>query len=153
METFAGLPLHPLAVHFVVVVVPVAALVGIAVTLWPRARTYLGWFPPLLALIALISVPIASTAGEALEHSLAPSSAIEHHASYGDAVILAVGPLFGALAMQWLLGLPRVAAMGDDPRLRGLRWFAALAVIAAAIASIVMVVLAGDSGARAVWAP
>ncbi|WP_298443956.1 DUF2231 domain-containing protein [Gordonia sp. (in: high G+C Gram-positive bacteria)] len=158
MESFAGLPLHPLVVHFVVVAVPVTALVGIVVTLWPRARTALGVFPPVLALLTLISVPIATTAGEALYRKLGEPAGVAHHASIGDSLILAVGPMFGAIAMQWLLYRPAVTALIDRPdgtagdtRLRWLRRFAALAVIAAAVASLTMVILAGDSGARAVW--
>lgn len=153
MESFAGLPLHPLVVHFVLVAVPITAVVGIVVTLWPRARDYLGWFPPVLGVVTLISVPIASTAGEALNDSLGNPEFVARHASLGDSLILAVGPLAAALVMQWLLFRGPVTTMIDDgdARLLWLRRFAGLAVIAAAVASIWLVILVGDSGARAVW--
>lgn len=153
METFAGLPLHPLVVHFVVVAVPVAALVGIVVSLWPRARAHLGWFPPVLGLITLISVPIATTAGEALFESMGSPPFAQRHTELGDQVILAVGPLFGALALQWLLDRPAVydRLPLSDHALTWIRRAVAAAVIAAAVASIWLVILAGDSGARAVW--
>ncbi|MFZ2509636.1 MAG: DUF2231 domain-containing protein [Gordonia sp. (in: high G+C Gram-positive bacteria)] len=153
MDTIVGLPLHPLIVHLVVVIVPVTALVGVAVSVWPRARTYLGWFPPLLALVALIAVPIASSAGEALEEKVPGTSAIERHAELGDIVILGVGPLFGLMALQWLLDqsvVYRRIPLSDDA-LVWVRRGTGAAVIVAAIASIWLVVLAGDTGARAVW--
>lgn len=152
MDTIAGLPLHPLVVHFVVIAVPVTALVGIVVSLWPRARTYLGWFPPLLALVALIAVPIASSAGEALKATMRSTAAVERHAELGDIVILGVGPLFGLMALQWLLH-PFVYGripLSDDV-LVWVRRGTGAAVIVAALASIWLVVLAGDTGARAVW--
>ncbi len=152
MESFAGLPLHPLIVHLVVVAVPVAALVGIAVALWPAARTALGWFPAALALLALVAVPVASTSGESLYRSLGEPEFVARHADLGDSLILAVGPLFGALALLWLLDRPRVTArFDDDPRLRWLRRGVALAVIAAAVASVILTIATGHSGARAVW--
>lgn len=153
METFAGLPLHPLVVHFVVVAVPVAALVGIVVSLWPRARLALGWFPPLLGLVTLISVPIATTAGEALFAALGDPPFVQRHADLGGRLILAVGPLFGVLALQWLLDRPAVYGrlpLSDDA-LAWVRRAVAAGVIAAAIASIWLVILVGDTGTRAVW--
>lgn len=142
-----------LVVHFVVVAVPVTALVAIVVTLWPRARDYLGWFPPVLGVVTLCSVPIATAAGEALWARQGTPASVIDHASIGGAVILAVGPLALTLAMQWLLGRPRVTEMIDDgdPVLTWLRRLVSLAVLAAAVASVIMVVLAGDSGTRAVW--
>ena len=46
MESIFGLPLHPLVVHFVVVAVPVTAMVGIVVSLWPRAAPTSAGFRP-----------------------------------------------------------------------------------------------------------
>lgn len=153
MDSIAGLPLHPLIVHFVVVAVPVTALVGIVVSLWPRARTHLGWFPPLLALVTLIAVPIASNAGEALEEKLGHPASIADHAELGDKLILAVAPLFLMMLAQWLLDRPAcyeripLSAAALIWARRGL----ALAVILAAIAAVWLVFLVGDTGARAVW--
>jgi uncharacterized membrane protein len=153
MESIAGLPLHPLIVHLAVVLVPVAALVGITVTLWPTARHRLGGFPTVLALCALVIVPVASTSGEALYRALNEPGFVARHASIGDSVILAVVSLFGALALQWLLGRPRVSDLiaAGDRRLLWLRRAVAVAVVAAAVASLVLTIAAGHSGARAVW--
>ena len=38
-----GLPLHPLVVHAVVILVPLAALGGIVISAWTAARKRYGW--------------------------------------------------------------------------------------------------------------
>lgn len=153
MDTINGLPAHPLLVHFVVVAVPVTALVAIAIAVWPRARTALGIFPAILALLTLVAVPITTSAGEALEEKVGHTAAVEKHAALGDELILAVGPLFGLVALLWILGLPAVTARLplSARAIVAVDVVARIATIAAAVAAIVMVILVGDSGARAVW--
>ncbi|EGD54086.1 DUF2231 domain-containing protein [Gordonia neofelifaecis] len=153
MDTINGLPAHPLLVHFVVVAVPVTALVAIAIAVWPKARTALGVFPAILALVTLIAVPITTTAGESLEKKVGSTPQLEHHTELGDELILTVGPLFGLMALLYLLQLPVVTdRLPLSEKVIG--WIdiaARVATVAAAIAAIVMVFLVGESGARAVW--
>jgi len=59
-----GLPAHVLLVHAVVMVVPLTALLLLASAWWPAARRKLGFCTPLLALIAVVHVPITTHAGE-----------------------------------------------------------------------------------------
>lgn len=153
MDTINGLPAHPLLVHFVVVAVPVTALVAIAVAVWPRARTALAVFPSILALVTLIAVPITTSAGEALKEKVGHSEAVEKHAALGDELILAVGPLFGLVALLWLLQLPAVTERLplSTTTIATIDVVVRAATVAAAVATIVMVILVGDSGARAVW--
>ncbi|MGB3304291.1 DUF2231 domain-containing protein [Gordonia sp. (in: high G+C Gram-positive bacteria)] len=153
MDTINGLPAHPLLVHFVVVAVPVAALVAIAIAAWPRARQALGAFPSLLALVTLIAVPITTSAGESLEKTLPETPQLQRHAELGDELILAVGPLFGLVALLYLLQLPAVTARLplSESALKWLDVTVRVATVAAAIAALIMVVLAGDSGAKSVW--
>lgn len=153
MDTINGLPAHPLLVHFVVVAVPVTALVAIAIAVWPRARIALGVFPSILALVTLIAVPITTSAGEALEKKVGSTPQLEQHTQLGDELILAVGPLFGLIALLQLLRYPFVTERIplSDKTIGVVDAVVRVAVVAAAIASLVMVVLVGDSGARAVW--
>ncbi|NLG45062.1 DUF2231 domain-containing protein [Gordonia sp. (in: high G+C Gram-positive bacteria)] len=153
MDTINGLPAHPLLVHFVVVAVPVTALVAIAVAVWPRARTALAVFPSILALVTLIAVPITTSAGEALKEKVGHSEAVEKHAALGDELILAVGPLFGLVALLWLLQLPAVTERLplSTKTIATIDVVVRAATVAAAVAAIIMVILVGDSGARAVW--
>lgn len=153
MNTIDGIPSHPLFVHFVVVAVPLTALAAIVVVLWPRARTHLGIGPAVLALITLIAIPITTSAGGSLKHKLPRSSSIAKHAHLGDQVILAVGPLFGLVALWWLLFSPLVLDRVPVPAgvLRGVRAVAGVATIVAAVIAVIVVVRAGDTGAHAVW--
>ncbi len=154
MDTFNGLPLHPLVVHFVVVAVPVAALVAIVAALWPAARTKMGPLPVALALLGLIATPIATTAGESLEKKLgAESAAITTHTEAGDVVIIGVGCLFGAVALLYLVALPLVTDRLPltEPMLKAIDVIARVLTVVAAVAAIYLVFKAGDSGARAVW--
>ncbi|MFW0786234.1 DUF2231 domain-containing protein [Gordonia sp. CPCC 206044] len=153
MDTINGIPAHPLLVHFVVVAVPIAAILAVVVVLWPRARTYLGVAPALIALVTLIALPITTSAGESLAAKFPASEEIATHADRGESVIYAVGPLFGLLVVWWLLFSPlvldRVSLSAGV--LMGARVVVGVATVAAAAASLVLVILTGDSGAQAVW--
>ena len=59
---FQGLPLHVLLVHGVIVLIPLAALLTVLSAVWPAARRRLGIITPLVALAALIAVPVADSA-------------------------------------------------------------------------------------------
>ena len=63
-ESVFGLPVHPLAVHATVVLVPLAALALLAHVLVPAARQRLGIVTPVLAVVALVLVPISTSSGE-----------------------------------------------------------------------------------------
>lgn len=172
--TLNGLPLHVLLVHFVVVVVPLAALVTLAAGVWPAARRRIGILSPIIALAALISVPITTQAGEALERMVGHSDLIEEHTRLGDTLLpwaIAVFVLATAHRAWFRIVVrdrardrdraPRAdaaAATGTPPPARvspTLRRVVALALAAAmtvtAIGSVVTVVLIGESGSRAVW--
>lgn len=57
-----GLPAHVLVVHFVVVLVPLSALAVVVGAIWPSAARRMGVVLPLLALVTLASVPVATNA-------------------------------------------------------------------------------------------
>lgn len=164
MPTFLGdLPLHPLVVHAVVVLVPLAILGGIAVVAWPAARQRYGWLVVAVAAVATVSIPIATSTGEGLEHRLPRTAAIEAHAHLGDDLLVFVAGLFVALAVfVYLHHRASVGARREGPgttaapaRLTGGPRVAAgvlagLAVVLAVV-SAVQVYRIGDSGARAAW--
>src|SRR3954462_15316089 len=79
-----GLPTHILVVHAVVVFVPLAALGVVVIAVWPRARRRYGWLVLAVTVVATVSVPIATNAGEALEHALPRTAALETHTRLGD---------------------------------------------------------------------
>ena len=61
-----GLPLHPLVVHAVVVLGPLAALTGLAYALVPRWRWVLRWPLVALAVVTAVAALAAVAAGEDL---------------------------------------------------------------------------------------
>ena len=154
MWQIAGVPAHPLLVHAVVVLIPLAAIVLIVGSVWPRARRKLGILTPLVALVALVFVPLAKEAGEALERQVPSSAALETHTELGDQLLPWAIGLFVVAAGQWLWFRLRERRSADGtstpaPRVATL----AIAVVAIVVAGATTfsVVQVGDSGARAVW--
>jgi hypothetical protein len=165
-----GLPLHPLVVHAVVVLVPAAVIGSMLVAVWPAARQRWGWPVVALTALAAISVPLATSTGEGLEHDLPRTPAIAAHAELGDQLLVFVGPLLvevlGLVVLDHLRRRgnekPLASARADgpgtmgQPRLHDSRARAAVMVLAVltvvlAAVSAVQVVRIGDSGARAAW--
>lgn len=144
--TIVGLPAHPLLVHAVVVLVPLATLGAVAVALRP------GWsraYAPLVgvgALAAAVSAQLALLAGEQLEHAIVitPSfePVIEQHEQFGLYTVLATWP-FAVLATAAAVIARRM--IGPAPRI-----VAALAAVSGLVA-VAFTVLAGHSGSAAVW--
>ncbi|MBB2975254.1 hypothetical protein FHX49_000820 [Microbacterium endophyticum] len=154
---FNGLPIHVLLVHFVVIVVPLTAICLVLSTFWPAARRRLGLVTPILALVALISVPITTQAGEALEEQVSETALSELHTELGDTLLPWAIALFIIAALQWFwfafcTGDGRYAKQFTSKTIRTTITMAlSIAVIAVAIGSVVVVVIIGESGARAVW--
>ena len=148
--TVFGLPLHPLIVHATVVIVPTAALAVLLATFWPRFRRWASWGPLTLALLSVVLVPLTSSTGESLEHTLPGSALIEQHAHLGDellpwVIVLAVG----ALGLSWPLITGLRSSLPTLPR-----WMTALVlviVLVGAVGTLVQVVRIGHSGAEAAW--
>jgi hypothetical protein len=148
-STIFGLPAHPLIVHAVVVLVPLAALSALVVAVWPAARAK---YAPLvlgITTLALISIPLATQTGEKLESHVRPSAFVDHHTAMADG-------LLPFMALLWVALVALVAArwLGQS---RGVSWSrylaggAAVVAVAGAVASGVQVARIGDSGARAAW--
>ena len=66
-DAFNGLPLHPLFVHGVVVLLPLAIVGTIAIAVRPAWRTRYGLLVVGAALAATVMIPVATSSGEALE--------------------------------------------------------------------------------------
>ncbi|CCH76201.1 conserved membrane hypothetical protein [Nostocoides japonicum T1-X7] len=140
-----GLPAHPLLVHVVVVLLPLAAIGGILVSLWPAAQRKLTFLVPLAAVVGTAVVPLTTKAGHALEDTLGQTTpAIDTHAGYGEKVIWFAVVFAVATVVQWWL------LRGKGPS-AAVRWIVAAVVVVSAVGVLTIVVLTGDSGARAVW--
>jgi uncharacterized membrane protein len=150
-EELAGLPLHPLAVHGAVVLVPLQVLASLAYALVPRLRLRVGWVAVLLAVVAPLAAVLAKLSGEALQQALGLplQGDLADHRSRGTYTMwLAIA--LGALTLA-LVGLHRAGA-GSPLRSWLARGVAVLVVLAAGAAAG-YVILTGDLGSRMVWEP
>lgn len=147
-ETLGGIPVHPLVVHAVVVLIPLAALGVIAISLIPRWRGRFGVLVVAAAAISTALLPLATESGENLEETVGESAQLERHAELGEGMIWGAIPLLVMAVALWWLG--RQADKDQPPP----RWLTiivpVLGVIVAAVA-LVQVVLIGHSGAKSVW--
>ncbi|WP_232466268.1 DUF2231 domain-containing protein [Diaminobutyricimonas sp. LJ205] len=146
-----GLPLHPLIVHAVVVLTPLTVLALLLGTFWPAARRRLGIVTPLAALLVLVMVPITVLAGRELKEIVGPLPAVLRHESFGNMLLPWVVALFVVSAGQWAW-----YRWGERRRARPAQLVPILIGIAAVVVGVgtlVIIVLIGDSGARAVWGP
>lgn len=144
-DTFNGLPVHPLVVHAVVVLLPLAVLGTIALALRPAWRVTYG---PLLVVVAAAAValcPVATSSGESLEERVGDPG---QHAELGDQLVwFALPVLILAVVMAVLARRPA----GRTPGPGWLPTAVAVVAVVAAVACGVQVFRVGDSGARAAW--
>lgn len=143
-----GLPLHPLIVHAAVVLVPLASLGAILVVIFPKIRTRYGLLTALFALAAATAAFGARITGPILMDGLGMtgSERIERHAALGLWTPWPVLLLALTLPIHLWATKPR-----DEPASRTAVLISAILTVLAAVASLLLIVLAGDSGARAVW--
>ncbi len=163
MNTINGLPAHVLLVHAVVVLVPLSAILVILCSLWPAARRRLSLFTFVLSALALISVPLATGAGEWLQHRVQRTTLVRDHTQLGDTMLpWAIGIAVVALIIAGLefresrlaVSGPAGAAAVDRPPLPGGRAVpivVAVLALVVGVGSIITVYAIGESGARASW--
>lgn len=150
--TFNGLPMHPLLVHAVVVLLPLAGLLVMLHVLWPAARRRLGWVTPAVAGAAALATLLAKQAGEALEQQVAETASLEAHTKLGDTLFpWSFGVLMAALVVwAWFsFGQSRFTPRGKKQAIV----IGVLIAVSAAVVVPANVVLfqVGESGAAAVW--
>lgn len=148
-----GLPLHPLIVHAVVVLTPLTVLALLLGTFWPAARRRLGIVTPLGALVVLVLVPITVLAGRSLAEVIGPVPAVERHQELGEMMLPWAIALFVVAAAQWAwyrFGDARVRE-GSRTAARAVVIGLAAASVVVGVGTVVLLVLIGDTGSRAVW--
>jgi hypothetical protein len=136
--SLGDLPLHPLVVHFAVILFPISSIALIAVVSFSKLRTK--HLVKAIAAVALTTpfVFLAQQSGEALSEVLYEP---EPHSEYGEMLMpLALGILVSAVVFWWSLKGPKIFSQ-----------VLAVVVISLAIAGIAMTVVVGHSGAAATW--
>jgi uncharacterized membrane protein len=146
-DTILGLPVHALVVHFVVVLVPLAAVGMIAVAVRPAWRR--AYLPLVVAFapIGLAAVPVATRSGQHLKERLHAggivAKQIHDHEQMGKLVI------YPTIAL-WVLAVALLWLDRRDGSKRATTVVAVLGVVAA-LAAAAQVTVAGHLGSTAVW--
>jgi Predicted membrane protein (DUF2231) len=138
-DTITGLPVHALVIHIVVVLLPLLALVTIAVAVKaPWRERYSWWVAAANGVMFLITL-VTKKSGEALQESLGGQVAREH----GE-----MGSILPWFALVLALASAATAATSRN---RALGPVAVVVSILAAVAAVFWTVRTGDAGTRAVW--
>ncbi|MBM7504987.1 hypothetical protein ACFPER_15050 [Agromyces aurantiacus] len=166
----AGLPLHILLVHVVVVGVPLLAVVLVVLSAWPAARRAL-WLVTLIAALVLLGLTyLTIESGEWLEDRVAETPLTEQHTGQGEDILpwmialTVVAALVAALAIVERRerrgrtdaevaanrGITSTVARRSPAR-SAIAVLLIVAAVGVGIGSVWTMVLIGDSGARAVW--
>lgn len=140
-----GLPVHPLVVHAVVVLLPLASLGTLALVLRPSWRERFGLLVVGAAAVATVLLPVATSSGESLEERVGDPGS---HAGLGEQLIWFALPLLVLAAA--LVYLDRRARRDPATSPSPLRVVTVLALVAA-LAATAQVYRVGESGARAAW--
>jgi hypothetical protein len=158
----SGLPVHALVVHAAVVLIPLIALLVIAFAVLPGWRWLTRWPTAVGGVAVLVIAFVTAQSGQSLLDARpflldSPELAelVETHRSRGQWLLYASIP-FAALVVfaSWSLGGPSGLASGKGERTSRLPTVdtaLVVVVVLAAVAVLVLTVLAGDAGARAVW--
>lgn len=158
MLSVAGLPLHPLVIHAVVVLLPLAAIGTLAMAVRPAWRRTLAIPTLLVALAGTVAVPLATDSGQQLQAAQGGGSPLVAEHAARAAALLPVALLFLVLLAAVVVversalspsGAGRAGRAHDGAgRAPGL-----LAAAAAAVGAVVtgLVVWIGHAGASAVW--
>jgi uncharacterized membrane protein len=150
-DEILGLPMHPLMVHFAVVLIPLLAVGAVVYALVPRFRSKIDWAVTLLAFAGPGAAFFARESGQELEQEMIERQVgadvlanINDHQAYGDLTFwFSLGLGLGTLLMVIVTvrrGLPS-----------WLTWALSGAVVVLAGVTGTYAFLTGDSGANAVW--
>lgn len=136
-----GLPLHPLVVHAVVVLLPLAALAVIVLFAVPRWRRPFA-LPTLgLLLVVLVTSFVARFSGEELEERVGDPG---RHADWGGLLPFAAGALV-VLAGVWLV------LAGIQQKSSTVTTVLGVLSVVASVVALGLTVVTGHSGSQAVW--
>ncbi|MGI9605163.1 MAG: c-type cytochrome [Acidimicrobiales bacterium] len=147
METFFGVPAHPISIHFPAVAIPALTAIVIALVVRPRWRSQFGLAVTAFAVVTTISTFLAAASGEALADLLEAGDYIDTHRSLGLTLRWFVLGMSVAIAALVLLGRGGERSRMPSAVTSGI---SAAAVIFAVLAGI-WVIRTGHEGATQHW--
>ena len=150
MNIVNGLPAHALLVHFLVVLVPLTALLEVVCGLWSAARRgQLLWLTLVLATATMVLTPITTNAGLWLYGLRTdPTPILREHAARGSTMIY-----FASALLVAAIGLVVVRMLERRSQKHRMvtRVIVGIVVLAVGISSMIQVYRVGDAGAQSVW--
>lgn len=151
-----GIPVHPLVVHAVVVLLPLAVIGTWAIALVPRWRPRYGPLVVAAALVSVVLIPVATESGEELAHRVGEPEAHEELAEsliWFAILLLVLVVLLVALSIRQRHAAASQQTEAPGPTPAASRLVTGVAVVAAlaGLATAVQVYRVGDSGAKATW--
>lgn len=160
MKSFFGIPAHPLFVHIPAVLLPLAAIGVVFMVIKPAWHQRYRWAVLAIGFVGTLGVILAAQAGESLEEQItakegfAAAAGWEDHAQAGETARLFAIIFFVLLALfilvPWFLERRAATATPKAMPIWAVRLLAVL-VLAGSAGTVVTVILAGHSGAKAVW--
>jgi len=141
-DTIAGLPVHPLIDHLVVIALPTFALLTIALVVFPKLRKNYGLVNLGGLAVSVVASFIAKQSGEALSMRVGYPT---DHAELGENLVLIAALLF-ALTAVWYFFLSNA-----DYAKKTITKISGIVVALVAVVAIIATVLVGHSGAKATW--
>ena len=160
MNTFFGIPAHPLLVHIPTVLLPLAALGVVLMVIKPAWHLRYRWAVLALSFVGAIGAVLAADAGENLGARITAQQGPESrslwrdHADAGDTARL-FGVIFFVVVAAYILIPWFVERRRTQQREITVPAFVRPAlmvlVLAASAGTVITIVQAGHSGAKAVW--
>lgn len=143
-DKFHDLPVHPLAVHASVVLVPLAALLAILFVV-PRTRAWAALPLPLVSVAALASVFVSRESGFNLKNDLGIGEAIEDHQDKANT-------LFYMLIVFAIIAVAVYVLYRQADRFTGMVQYVACGVlVVGALVVAYQTYQVGEAGSKVVW--
>ncbi|MFM6841103.1 MAG: cytochrome b5 domain-containing protein [Candidatus Planktophila sp.] len=139
LYSIAGLPVHPLIVHFAVVILPLAATALIAMIYMPKLKSQYSFITTVAVVLGSAAVLVAKQSGEALSEKIGTPV---KHADYAS-LLTYTAFVFMVLTLIWYRSSKGRKARAVTPL--------GHTTVLAAIAVLVLTFLTGHTGAEAVW--
>ena len=139
LDTIAGLPVHPLVVHFAVVLLPLATFALIIAIYIPRFRTRYSFASLVGVFLGTGAAVVAKQSGEALAARIGTPKT---HADYGNILPL-VSAVFFVAAFLWYRSVRGKARTSNS--------MLGHATALLGVGVLLLTFLTGHTGAEAVW--
>lgn len=143
-DQFHDLPLHPLAVHAAVVLVPLATLLAILFVI-PRTRAWAALPMPVVTVAALLSVYVSRVSGYNFKNNLGIGSAIQDHQDKANW-------LFYLMIVFTIIAVVVYALYRQADRFVGsLQYVACGVLVVGALVVAFQTYQVGEAGSKVVW--